>query len=639
MRSSQRRALTLVASVAAAALAGAGLGACGGTSSTPQKTLNALTAAWDRGDWTGVSELVYRPASDFAKAQAAIVAGLGAARATHTAGAVAKHGSMASAPIASSYELPGVGAWEVTSRVSLVEHSGHWLVSWSPSVIAPSLRPGERLTFTRTWAPRAPILGAGGVALTTDQPVVSVGLQGSRVHDPAAVSAALVSAGATAQQASSALTAAAAHPSFFEPVLQMSEARYQQLGGQQSAVYKIAGTVFRDVQQRAAVTPGLAAHLVGSVGPATAEELHQLGPSYTPASVVGQNGLEAAYEKQLAGTPGGTVDVVSAAGKTVTTLARFAPRPGTPVQTGIEPAVQTAAESALAGVAQHAALVAVRASTGQVIASVSDPASDQFDQALDGAFPPGSTFKVITATSLIEAGLSPQSPASCPPAITVDGEVFHNAEGEKPAPTMLAAFAESCNTAFVGLATAHLQPSSLPAAAVQYGIGSPVHIGLAAFAGDVPTPSDAAGLAQTAIGQAKVLVSPLDLAMVAADIDSGTVRPPQLVADAGIGAGGAGVGSGSGQALPAPVVSGLRQMLAQVVATGTAAGTGLPAGTFAKTGTAQYGSGNPLPTDAWLMGYRGDVAFAMVVQNAGGNGGPTDGPVVARFLDALPAGS
>ncbi|MGH9115592.1 MAG: penicillin-binding transpeptidase domain-containing protein, partial [Acidimicrobiales bacterium] len=450
----------------------------------------------------------------------------------------------------------------------------------------------------------------------------------------AGVSAALVAAGATAQQASSALSAAGAHPTFFEPVFEMSEVRYQQLGGQQSALYKVPGTVFRHLQQRAAITLGLAAHLVGSVGPATAEELRKLGPSYTPASVVGQNGLEAADEKQLAGTPGGTVDVVTAAGKTVTTLATFASKPGTPVQTGIEPAVQTAAESALASVTEHAALVAVRASTGQIIASVSDPASDQFDQALEGAYPPGSTFKVITATALIGAGLSPESPASCPPTISVDGEVFHNAEGDKPAPTMLAAFAESCNTAFVGLATAHLQPSSLPAAASEYGIGSPMHIGLAAFAGEVPTPAGAAALAQTAIGQAKVLVSPLDLAMVAADIDSGRVRPPLLVA----GAGGAEPASGPGRALPAPVVAGLRQMMAQVVATGTAAGTGLPAGTFAKTGTAQYGSGNPLPTDAWLMGYRGDVAFAMVVQN-GGNGGPTDGPVIARFLDALPAGA
>jgi cell division protein FtsI/penicillin-binding protein 2 len=80
-------------------------------------------------------------------------------------------------------------------------------------------------------------------------------------------------------------------------------------------------------------------------------------------------------------------------------------------------------------------------------------------------------------------------------------------------------------------------------------------------------------------------------------------------------------------------------MMAQVVATGTASGKGLPAGTYAKTGTAQYGHGNPLPTDAWLIGFNNDVfasdiAFAMVTVD-GGEGGPTDGPIVAKFLDLL----
>jgi len=83
------------------------------------------------------------------------------------------------------------------------------------------------------------------------------------------------------------------------------------------------------------------------------------------------------------------------------------------------------------------------------------------------------------------------------------------------------------------------------------------------------------------------------------------------------------------------VVSGLHQMMASVVASGTAAGQGLPAGTYAKTGTAQYGTSKPLKIDAWLMGFKGNVAFAARVVDSGGNGGPTCGPIVARFLDGL----
>ena len=76
-------------------------------------------------------------------------------------------------------------------------------------------------------------------------------------------------------------------------------------------------------------------------------------------------------------------------------------------------------------------------------------------------------------------------------------------------------------------------------------------------------------------------------------------------------------------------------MMASVVASGTAAGQGLPAGTYAKTGTAQYGSSAPLKTDAWLMGFNGTTAFACLVVDSTGDGGPTCGPIVATFLADL----
>ena len=79
-------------------------------------------------------------------------------------------------------------------------------------------------------------------------------------------------------------------------------------------------------------------------------------------------------------------------------------------------------------------------------------------------------------------------------------------------------------------------------------------------------------------------------------------------------------------------------MMASVTTSGTASGTGLPAGTHAKTGTAEYGVGpeSQLKIDGWLMGYYGDIAFAIVTQDTGGpDGGPVDGPLIAKFLDAL----
>ena len=623
MRSRRSPALLASLSLGGSLLAAA----CSGSSSTPQSTLASFISAWNRSDWPSMYKLMTSPPTP-ADSPQSILADVPTSGTSRSAALPLEKGSAVSATLASSYVLPdGIGTWQVNSTVNLVSKSGRWLVQWSPATVAPGLVHGDRLLMARSWSPRAAILGAGGAALTSDSPVVEVGIEGSRVKDPAGLTSVLVAAGASQQTVTSALAAAAAHPSFFEPVMTLTQQQYDQMGGNGSALYTAAGSVFKRATQRAAITPALGAQLVGSVAPVTAQELASLGPAYGPGSTVGQTGIEQAYEKQLAGSPGATIEVVHKDGSGGATLASFSAKPGSSVTTSIDPTVQKAAEQALDAISQPAAFVAMRASTGEVLALVNTPVSGQFDAALQGRYPPGSTFKVITASALFQSGLDPSSPASCPSTVTVDGKPFHNAEGDAPAATLRAAFAESCNTAFINLAVDHLQPASLTSAASQFGLGGTVQLGLAVVDGSVPAPADKAALAATAIGQAGVVVSPLDMAMVAASVDTGSWHAPRLIA-------GAADDAVPAKPLPTNVIADLQSMMADVVATGTAAGTGLPAGTYAKTGTAEYGTGTPQPTDAWLIGYRGDLAFAMVEQGTG-NGGPTDGPVVARFLKAL----
>ena len=622
--SAPRRAPRAAAAASVVALVAALLGSCS-SGPTPGSTASAYLSDWAGQNWAAMQQLVSGPPADFISVNKAAFSDLSVRQAGFTAGKLIQSGSTASEPFTERLALAGLGTVSISSTLHLVQVQGKWLVQWSPATIAPQLRQGDQLSLRTTWPARAPILGAGGVPLTTQGQVVTIGVEGLRIKDAAAVQAALVAAGATVQQASSAIAAAKVHPTYFEPVFTVSRDRYNQL---EPTIYPIPGTVFQAGTALSAVTPGLTAGIVGTVGPITAQELSQLGAPYTAQSTVGQTGLEGVAEKQLAGTPGATVLVVRPSGTSVATVATLPPHPGMPVRTTINPQVQMAAEAALAGEQKSAALVAVDASTGGVLAAVSVN-SGGFDQAIDGGFPPGSTFKVITSTALITHGLTPQSPASCPPTATVDGEVFHNAEGEAPVSTMLQAFTESCNTAFIQLATHNLSASDLPAAAAMYGLSQVPRIGLVAFAGSVPQPADEADLAASSIGQGRVLLSPLGMAMVAAAVDSGTVRAPRLVD-------GAPDDTAPSSQLPPAVVSALHEMMASVVASGTAAGQGLPAGTYAKTGTAQYGTTSPLKIDAWLMGFKGDVAFACLVVNADGNGGPTCGPIVARFLNDLP---
>jgi cell division protein FtsI/penicillin-binding protein 2 len=438
----------------------------------------------------------------------------------------------------------------------------------------------------------------------------------------------LVQTGATTAQIQAAVTTALAHPTWFVPVISLSQPVYEQL---KPIIYPVPGTVFNSFGARSPLTPELGAHLVGTVGPVTAQQLHQLGPLYSAGDTVGQTGMEQAYERQLAGTPGASVVVSDRSGATVATVARFASHPGTAVQTTIDPPIQQAAESALSGEALPADLVALQASTGNVLASVSLPDSQQVNEAFAGAYPPGSTFKVVTSADLLEHGLTPSSPASCPPTTTVDGQVFHNFEGETtPSLSMLQAFAMSCNTAFIGM-SGSLPADSYATTAGQFGIGATLHLGLSAFGGKVPTPTSPSEAAATAIGQAQVVVSPLAMATAAAAIDSGALRLPRLVAGAGDDTAPAG-------ALDPTVITDLRTMMQAVVTSsvGTAAGAGLPAGTLGKTGTAEFGNATPPQTDAWFIGYRGDLAFAVLVVG-GGVGGTVAAPIAAKFLDAVGA--
>jgi hypothetical protein len=633
----RRKWLTVAAGLAAALPAV--LSACASPAPTPQATLSRFLAEWGKGDWAAMRRQVARPPADFAAVNAAAFTALGITRATFTAGAVttAASGATARVRVTEHLALPQAGAWNPVTTVRLADRGGVWRVAWSPATINPALRQGDTLAAVRAWPPRAAILGAGGVPLTDTVTHIVVGVVGSRMTSASAVRTDLLAGGATAAEVTQALARAQTSPDDFEPVFTVSAARFGQLKAAPGPdnVYAVKGTEFQASTVQAAITAQLGAEAVGSVGPITAQQLHRLGAPYDASSIVGQTGLEAADERTLAGTPTTRVEVQNAAGAEVRQLATFPGRAGQAVPTSLDPAVQQAAEAALAA-SKHpnVAMVAIRASTGQVLAIVSDPDTG-YDTALQGAYPPGSTFKVLTSTALFQKGLTPQSAASCPPALTIDGETFHNAEGDQPVSTLGAAFTESCNTAFLGLATAHLAPSDFTAAAQLYGLQRTPMMGLPAFAANVPAPDGPTALAADAMGQNNLTFSPLGMATVAAAIDSGAVRAPRLVA-------GAPDDRLPATRLPAGIVSDLRGMMANVVTSGTAAGTGLPAGTHAKTGTAQYGTGPEadLKLDGWLMGYDGDIAFAIVTQDTGGaDGGPVNGPIIARFLDALGPGA
>lgn len=621
------RPRALTASLGAAALLGGTWGACGGPGTPkPEVTIGAYLSAWSAKRYVAMAALVDRPPPTFADTHSQVLAQLKVTDATYQAGGVLRRKSGASAPVTSHLTVPGEGVVDLHTTLTLRLIKNRWQVEWTPATVVPGLTPDDHLTTTTTWPARAPVLGAGGMVLTPSTQTVSVGLTGSRLKDPTQVSAALIAAGFDPATVSRAISDATANPSKFTTVATVPQDRYARIAG---SIYSLPGTSFTTTNSEKTITPDLAAHIVGNVGPITAEQLKTFGALYGPASMVGHNGIEAAYEHQLAGTPALTIDLVASTGAKVSTVASLPPAPGKPVQTAIDAGVQRAAENALGGGSQQAALVAIRPSTGEVLASVSRP-TNSYNLAFEGSVPPGSTFKVMTTDALLGAGLQPTATLTCPPTISVGGRTFRNSEGESaPTLTFAQAFAKSCNTAFIGAAKT-LSDAALPAAAARFGVGTTFNLGIPAYGGKVPTPTSDDIKAASAIGQAQITVSPLAMAVVAATAAGGTLHQPRLVA-----------GTADDTAPPQPVdpaiIAALHMFMAGVVAAGgTAGGANLPAGTFGKTGSAEFGSGPTLPTHAWFIGFRGDLAFAVFVYG-GGVGGTVAAPIAAKLLAALPA--
>jgi hypothetical protein len=372
---------------------------------------------------------------------------------------------------------------------------------------------------------------------------------------------------------------------------------------------------------------GSVQQLVGLVGPAAAGDVKRLGSPYKKGDVVGHGGIQQEMERRLAGTPTTAIQIIDQAGRPVATLHTIPGRRGGTVRTSLDPRVQAAAASAITSQGKPASLVAIRPSSGQILAVANQPGG--FSRALLGHYPPGSTFKVVTAAALLADGLTPGAPVPCAKTANIGGREVRNFEHEEFGQIdFRTAFAKSCNTAFATQATQRLTKQQLVTAARQFGLNTPLRPGVPAARSSFPAPGDVVEFAAESFGQARVSVTPLAMAAVAAAVKSGGWRPPRLVVSPTV------PGQPRATPLNPAVDANLQAMMTAVVTSGTAASAHLPAGTAGKTGTAEYGTGAKPPTHAWFIGYRGDLAFAVIVEG-GGTGGDVAAPLAGTFLRAL----
>jgi cell division protein FtsI/penicillin-binding protein 2 len=378
---------------------------------------------------------------------------------------------------------------------------------------------------------------------------------------------------------------------------------------------------------------------VGIAEDADPEVLARQG--FAPGTPVGVSGLERAFNARLAGKPGGSLLAVSSAGASARILAKGEPHPGAPVKTTIDPDLQEAAVSALAGRAGGIAVLDARNGDVRALAG----------QAFSAPQPPGSTFKMVTTTAALQKGVvSLDDEFEITDGVNVGGRFIENANGEFCGGTFREAFAESCNADFAPLGP-KIGNDDLVATAERFGFNSPPTLYAQRIVAQVdPAQStipmeigDDLDLGVSAIGQGEVLATPLQMASVAQTIGNGGVREPtSVVANAKLRPEAKPV-----RVMPEKTAGKLTELMVGVVTGGTGYAGAIPEAQVAgKTGTAELGprpgeEDSPHPQqrkDAWFAAFAPaemtKLAIGVLLIEAEAAGGEVAAPAAGQVLSA-----
>ncbi|WP_262284704.1 penicillin-binding transpeptidase domain-containing protein [Micromonospora sp. MA102] len=636
----------VLAALAATVLAAGALTGCSGEDG-PERSVDAFLKGWRSGDLQAVGFIdptgAKVPAAEVTKELRSLAGELvDSPPQLKRTGEVKIEGDIATARVRLTWTLPGATTWTYENPVRLRHGSDdQWQVIWEPTVVHEKLESGDRLALRREAAPRAAVLDGAGAPLVAPRPVVRVQVNPAGVKDAKALARQLDAAFKAVRPALTPPVDVSDLPKRLSEaergalveVVTLRDEAYRQI---KPRIYDLPGTQFQSDKLFLAPTREFARALLGSVDPAQADDLKAHPDKYVRGDLVGHGGLQGRYDDRLRGTPGITVITERAAPDGTTAPSgveafRSEPRAGQPLKTTLDVATENAADAALRGQARRSALVAVRISDGAVLAAANGPGAAGENLAFTAQVPPGSTFKMVSALGLLDRGaVTPEATVRCPKTFEVDGRSFKNSDnfelGDVPFSTD---FAKSCNTAFTSLAP-KLGPDGLAQAGRTLGLEAPWDLGTDVFTGKVSANGSATEQAAAAIGQGTTVVSPLAMAGATAAVARGHWEQPKLLLD-------------PAPAKPAPAGAGLKPesaaavktMMRAVVTSGTASALADVPGepVYGKTGTAEYDN-NPAHTHAWFVGWQGDVAFAVFVEQ-GGSSTTSAVPIAERFLRGL----
>ncbi|MBN2006681.1 MAG: penicillin-binding protein 2 [Anaerolineae bacterium] len=564
------------------------------------------------------------------------------------------------------------------NRLNLVKENGAWWVDWQRATVWPDLIGGNTFAVEYQIPPRANIYDRQGVGLAIPVTIVTVGIIPEQMTDETAVLEALATVlNMTAEEIQAEY---AGQPSnWYIPIGDIT--------GDESLMYdsqlSLPGIERRDRTGRLYPLDGVGAHVIGWTSPIPEESYQDYRRrGYRGDERVGISGLEAWGESILAGRNGGRLYIVAQDGTYVKGLAERQPQHGRSIYTTLDRNLQAATEQVLGF--RRGAVVAIDVRSGAILALASGPRFDNnifirpsdeaarqqaltnpdiplLNRALQGTYPTGSVFKIITLSAALEAGrLDPQTTFYCPGYWDGLGEPNRKFCWAKEGHGNIAlqdALSASCNVTFYEVARMlyNADENILTTYGYAFGLGQETGLEeLPESGGLMPGPEwkmntynqpwalgDAVNLG---IGQGYLLATPLQVArMVAAVANGGTLYRPYLVDH---------ITASSeipeqmtqpkaiGQ-LPiskenlAIVQEAMHNTTTQSFGTATHRFSGLGISVAGKTGTAEAASKTDVP-HSWFVGYfpfeNPQIAMVVIVENAG-EGSSVAAPMFRQIME------
>ena len=652
-----------------------------------EETARAFLKAWSEGDYNAMYTMLAPSRRETITAEQFVARYKGiATEATIksikiTVNSVREEGNEAEAKHTVAIETYAVGTLQHDNTMLLRREQGRWGVLWNPGLIFPQLGSGGSVRYIPLVSARADILDRKGKPFTQPQTLIVVQVVPEQMKNENAVLATL--ARLFNKQPGVIKAMYSNSPGDWRtPIGTLTQ---EQVKANLDALNQPG--IYTDSTKDIRTYPRgtLAAHAIGYVGQVSAEELAKLEvKGYREGDLIGKSGLELWGEQYLAGQRGGKLVIVSPSGAVTAALANVPAKQSQNIYTTLDLDVQEIVEKALG--AHIGAAVVMDISNGNVLAMAShptwdpnrlsqkmtpqdfralinDPGDPLVNRATQGAFPPGSVFKIVSYAAAIEKGLySPNSLFNDPGYWDGLGQNFRKVcwiypiTGKGHGTISFAnALTQSCDVTFyqVGQKLDQTDRNLLPNFARAFGLGKETGIELAESPGIVPDPNKGTwrpgDTINLVIGQGDLLTTPLQIVdILAAVANGGTLYRPRLVARV------SSLADGTEKVFPtdargklpvsATTLTSIRQALARVTAdsAGTAynAFRGAKVAIAGKTGTAEVlKTGEP---HSWFAAYapaNNPKIAVVVIAEHGGEGSTTAAPIVREIVEgyfALP---